>query len=314
MFQESKCLMQKPMLLVSHLLFLVVNTVCGNNSPQECIVVGPEQLNIPLCTVFPIRVDCGDHTKLISCLCPSSLTPIQQSNFLFNVITKNSTEGNKLENDFRLWKFPTDHRLYKTFPVDSETRNFVRQVRNAVFSIVHPTPFKSGVTLASVSNITLMEILDLSPSVINSQDFVNFVSGQQEIPSSTPLAHRYGGHQFGYWADQLGDGRATMLGEYVNQKGQRWELQLKGSGLTPYSRRGDGRAVIRSSVREFLCSEAMYHLGRCLKQFPVCLVFECLLDFVLFSFHAVIFFIRFLDSFQPKFIFLRCCLVSVTNF
>lgn len=72
---------------------------------------------------------------------------------------------------------------------------------------------------------------------------------------------RYGGHQFGYWAGQLGDGRAVMLGEYVNRKGERWELQLKGSGLTPYSRRGDGRAVIRSSVREFLCSEAMHALG-----------------------------------------------------
>ncbi|XP_053398537.1 protein adenylyltransferase SelO-like isoform X2 [Mercenaria mercenaria] len=72
---------------------------------------------------------------------------------------------------------------------------------------------------------------------------------------------RYGGHQFGYWADQLGDGRAVMLGEYVNHLGERWELQLKGSGLTPYSRRGDGKAVIRSSVREFLCSEAMHALG-----------------------------------------------------
>jgi uncharacterized protein YdiU (UPF0061 family) len=64
-----------------------------------------------------------------------------------------------------------------------------------------------------------------------------------------------------FQAEQLGDGRAHLLGEYVNSRGQRWELQLKGSGRTPYSRFGDGRAVLRSSVREFLCSEAMFHLG-----------------------------------------------------
>ena len=76
-----------------------------------------------------------------------------------------------------------------------------------------------------------------------------------------PYACCYGGHQFGNWAGQLGDGRAINLGEIINQRGQRWALQLKGAGLTPYSRRGDGLAVLRSSVREFLCSEAMHHLG-----------------------------------------------------
>ena len=71
----------------------------------------------------------------------------------------------------------------------------------------------------------------------------------------------YGGHQFGNWAGQLGDGRATNLGEVMNSRGQRWMLQLKGAGPTPYSRTADGLAVLRSSVREFLCSEAMFHLG-----------------------------------------------------
>ena len=75
------------------------------------------------------------------------------------------------------------------------------------------------------------------------------------------FAFRYGGHQFGSWASQLGDGRAHLLGEYKTADGKRWELQLKGSGKTPYSRRGDGRAVLRSSLREFLCSEAMFSLG-----------------------------------------------------
>jgi uncharacterized protein YdiU (UPF0061 family) len=76
-----------------------------------------------------------------------------------------------------------------------------------------------------------------------------------------PFAANYGGHQFGHWAGQLGDGRAITLGETINAAGERWELQLKGAGMTPYSRSADGRAVLRSSIREFLCSEAMHHLG-----------------------------------------------------
>ncbi|MGD5182302.1 protein adenylyltransferase SelO family protein, partial [Xanthomonas citri pv. citri] len=76
-----------------------------------------------------------------------------------------------------------------------------------------------------------------------------------------PSANNYGGHQFGHWAGQLGDGRAISLGELVTPSGQHWELQLKGAGPTPYSRGADGRAVLRSSLREFLCSEAMHHLG-----------------------------------------------------
>lgn len=76
-----------------------------------------------------------------------------------------------------------------------------------------------------------------------------------------PYAQCYGGHQFGMWAGQLGDGRAITLGEVLNSKGERWELQLKGAGKTPYSRFADGLAVLRSSIREFLCSEAMHFLG-----------------------------------------------------
>ena len=86
-------------------------------------------------------------------------------------------------------------------------------------------------------------------------------SGNRPLAGSAPLASVYSGHQFGVWAGQLGDGRAHLLGEVQAPDGQRWELQLKGSGLTPYSRMGDGRAVLRSSIREFLCSEAMHALG-----------------------------------------------------
>lgn len=76
-----------------------------------------------------------------------------------------------------------------------------------------------------------------------------------------PYAQCYGGHQFGMWAGQLGDGRAITLGELLNSKSERWELQLKGAGKTPYSRFADGLAVLRSSIREFLCSEAIHSLG-----------------------------------------------------
>jgi serine/tyrosine/threonine adenylyltransferase len=85
--------------------------------------------------------------------------------------------------------------------------------------------------------------------------------GNALLDGMQPYAANYGGHQFGNWAGQLGDGRAITLGETVNARGERWELQLKGAGPTPYSRTADGRAVLRSSIREFLCSEAMHHLG-----------------------------------------------------
>ena len=86
-------------------------------------------------------------------------------------------------------------------------------------------------------------------------------SGDLVLPGMDPHAACYGGHQFGNWAGQLGDGRAINLGETVNRRGEHWTLQLKGAGPTPYSRRADGLAVMRSSLREFLCSEAMHHLG-----------------------------------------------------
>ncbi|XP_024086355.1 uncharacterized protein LOC106664540 isoform X2 [Cimex lectularius] len=146
-------------------------------------------------------------------------------------------------------------------PIDGIRDNFVRRMmKGVVFSRVAPTPLASP-RLVSFSAEALDEILDLDPVVVKSRDFVEFIAGNKLLPSSTPLAHRYGGHQFGTWAAQLGDGRAIVLGQYVNRKDQTWELQLKGSGMTPYSRDGDGRAVLRSSIREFLCSEAMHYLG-----------------------------------------------------
>ena len=172
-----------------------------------------------------------------------------------------SEELSNCKYTFSSWKFPSS-RLLLTLPLDTETQNVVRQVHGAIFSRVAPRPLNTGVLLAAYASDVLTEALDLDISVTRDDHFVDFVSGNVVFENSSPIAHRYGGHQFGYWAGQLGDGRAHLLGEYVNCLGERWELQLKGSGLTPYSRRGDGYAVIRSSVREFLCSEAMHYLGR----------------------------------------------------
>ncbi|XP_059828031.1 protein adenylyltransferase SelO-like isoform X1 [Hypanus sabinus] len=155
----------------------------------------------------------------------------------------------------------TSQKLLDSFPLDPIRQNYVRQVRECIFSAVQPTPFKSLVTLVAVSKEVVEDILDLDASITVTKEFIQFVSGARVLPGSIPLAHRYGGHQFGVWAGQLGDGRAHFLGAYVNRHGTRWELQLKGSGKTPYSRNGDGRAVLRSSLREFLCSEALNYLG-----------------------------------------------------
>jgi uncharacterized protein YdiU (UPF0061 family) len=103
-------------------------------------------------------------------------------------------------------------------------------------------------------------LLDIDPAALTSPEFVDYFSGSRPLPGSEPLAMVYAGHQFGQYAGQLGDGRGLLLGEVVTDHG-RWDLHLKGAGRTPYSRFGDGRAVLRSSIREFLCSEAMTALG-----------------------------------------------------
>jgi len=107
----------------------------------------------------------------------------------------------------------------------------------------------------------MAEALGLSEAWLASDEALHAFTGNLPLAGSSPLASVYSGHQFGYWAGQLGDGRAILLGEAVAPDGSGLELQLKGSGLTPYSRMGDGRAVLRSSIREFLCSEAMHGLG-----------------------------------------------------
>jgi uncharacterized protein YdiU (UPF0061 family) len=103
-------------------------------------------------------------------------------------------------------------------------------------------------------------LIGLAPEALHTEAFLQVFSGQAPLPGGDTLAAVYSGHQFGIWAGQLGDGRAHLLGEVKGPDGT-WELQLKGAGMTPYSRMGDGRAVLRSSVREYLASEAMHGLG-----------------------------------------------------
>ena len=111
------------------------------------------------------------------------------------------------------------------------------------------------------ANPSAAALLDLDPVVFDDPRFLDVVSGHAPLENFSPLAMVYSGHQFGVWAGQLGDGRALMIGQARNQDGELWDIQLKGAGKTPYSRFGDGRAVMRSTIREYLCSEAMAALG-----------------------------------------------------
>lgn len=152
-----------------------------------------------------------------------------------------------------------DDSFTRTLPADPEGRNFVRQVSTASYSSVTPTPVSAPRLLAWSDDCA--SLLGLSRPTTDTGATVDLLAGNKLAPTMRPYAARYGGHQFGAWAGQLGDGRAITLGELTPHPGKRWELQLKGAGRTPYSRTADGRAVLRSSVREFLCSEAMHFLG-----------------------------------------------------
>jgi len=152
-----------------------------------------------------------------------------------------------------------DNHFIRDLPSDTETNNYPRQVFAACYSPVLPTKVVKPQRVAVSSEVA--ELLDLSPELCSSEDFTQVFTGNRLSKGMESYALCYGGHQFGHWAGQLGDGRAINLGEIINSKGERWVLQLKGAGPTPYSRTADGLAVLRSSIREFLCSEAMHHLG-----------------------------------------------------
>ena len=136
--------------------------------------------------------------------------------------------------------------------------NSFSSLPSSFFTFLDPTPLTNPYMVSFSESAAAL--IDLGSSELLSQNGVNTFSGNAIPSASKTLSAVYSGHQFGQWAGQLGDGRAILLGNVQTENGP-WELQLKGAGVTPYSRRGDGRAVLRSSIREFLCSEAMFGLG-----------------------------------------------------
>ncbi|KAI1381450.1 UPF0061-domain-containing protein [Hypoxylon crocopeplum] len=177
-----------------------------------------------------------------------------------NDIPKSWTFTSKLPPDSVL---PTPADSHKT-PRD---QILPRQVRDALFTWVRPQPVEKPELLA-VSPAAMRD-LGIKEGDEKTEDFVNTVAGnklqgwdEEKLEGGYPWAQCYGGFQFGQWAGQLGDGRAISLFETTNPStGKRYELQLKGAGLTPYSRFADGKAVLRSSIREFVVSEALNALG-----------------------------------------------------
>jgi uncharacterized protein YdiU (UPF0061 family) len=159
--------------------------------------------------------------------------------------------------DFANLRF--ENTFVRDLPADAELDNVPRQVRDAAYSCVQPTPVRDPRLLAWSDDVG--RLLGIARPESQTGLAAKVLGGNTLLPGMKPYAARYGGHQFGHWAGQLGDGRAITLGEVIGTDDRRYELQLKGAGLTPYSRTADGRAVLRSSVREFMCSEAMHFLG-----------------------------------------------------
>ncbi|XP_038212360.1 protein adenylyltransferase SelO-like [Zerene cesonia] len=169
-------------------------------------------------------------------------------------------ENTKLLKNLTEWRF-SQYPKYILLPIDENHDEVLANIKNVVFSEVTPRPLERNLRLVCVSEDVLNNILDMDIEITTREEFVEFVAGKKLPYGALPVAHRYGGHQYGLWVGQLGDGRANILGEYVNRAGQRWQIQLKGSGQTPYSRVYDGRAALRSCIREMVASEACHHLG-----------------------------------------------------
>ncbi len=149
----------------------------------------------------------------------------------------------------------TKHQL-ETLSFD----NSYARLPEALSAKLNPTPFSEPPHLVSF-NPEAAALIDLDPEQATRPEFAAVFGGSMLAPGMEPLAMLYSGHQFGVYVPQLGDGRAILLGEVRNDRGEKWDLHLKGAGLTPFSREGDGRAVLRSTIREYLCSEAMFGLG-----------------------------------------------------
>lgn len=149
-------------------------------------------------------------------------------------------------------------QFIEQLPGITEDSHSPRQTPGVCWSHCTPTAVASPEIRAYFSEVA--DDLGIDAADMQTPEMAQWLGGNQTLQGATPYSACYGGHQFGHWAGQLGDGRAITIAEIVNNN-QRFDLQLKGAGLTPYSRTADGRAVLRSSIREFLCSEAMHHLG-----------------------------------------------------
>jgi len=184
-----------------------------------------------------------------------------------------------------LTKLTFDNRFINNLPSDKQEENSQRQVHHAAFSFVNPTKVSQPQLLAVSENLAL--ILGFSKEDIESEEFCQTFSGNSLMEGMQGYSMCYGGHQFGHWAGQLGDGRAINLGEVVTKNDGHQTLQLKGAGPTPYSRTADGLAVLRSSIREFLCSEAMFHLGiPTTRALSICLTGEQVMRDMFYDGHA----------------------------
>ncbi len=155
-------------------------------------------------------------------------------------------------------KFSLSNIFVDNLTADKDHSNQVRQVFNSCYSVTLPTPCSSPILVAYSEDVAKM--IGINNEEVRSDDFLNVFAGNKVIEGSMPYAMCYGGHQFGHWAGQLGDGRAITIAD-IMYGDKFYALQLKGAGPTPYSRSADGLAVMRSSIREFLCSEAMHYLG-----------------------------------------------------
>jgi uncharacterized protein YdiU (UPF0061 family) len=144
-------------------------------------------------------------------------------------------------------------RNFSTLDVGLRWRNSFVQLGDDFFTPLAPQPLPAPYWVGRSASVA--RLIGLQETWLSSPDLLEVLAGNQPMAGTQPLASVYSGHQFGRWAGQLGDGRAILLGETAGM-----EVQLKGAGPTPYSRMGDGRAVLRSSIREFLCSEAMQAL------------------------------------------------------
>lgn len=137
--------------------------------------------------------------------------------------------------------------------------NSYARLHPAFFEVIDATPLPDPYLVAF--NPAAARLLDLDPAVAADPELAQYLCGNRRLPGAEPLAQAYAGHQFGVWVPQLGDGRALLLGEVSNARGESWDLHLKGAGPTRFSRHGDGRSVLRSAIREYLGSEALHGLG-----------------------------------------------------